>query len=318
MKSWLGVIGRACLEFAIILILISFATGASTSVAASSSGPDLLYMNAARAALSLVPLATVITLFLAFFAFEHRIKSRAGGWVGLLFLGILLFSFGLGLRRVPFIQETLAVPVQATGKQSLIPAGVASQRDRIALLIGSYEGGQAVDAVAVDFGSDYPRLAYSERVRIDPNAGKIDVQGKDYSAVALPLATPLLVPEASIFEGSWIWDRFAAMDGLAWYFALAAAGGFVLLAIGFRFLCRLTLWPLANALLAAAGLAGLVALDAFLSGPGILGPAQGLAIRSGLSMPESLLLASIEGALGLVLGVIEFAAAPKHGSRRHE
>lgn len=318
MKSWLGVIGRACLEFAIILILISFATGASTSVAASSSGTNLLYMNAARAALGLVPLATVITLFLAFFAFEQRIKSRAGGWVGLLCLGILLMSFGFGLRRVPFIQETLSRSGQASGEQSLMPAGVASQRGRVALLVGSYDGKEAIDAVAVDFGSDYPRLAYSERVRVDPSAAKVDIQGKEYSAAALALTPPPLVPEAAVFEGSWIWDRFAAMDDLPWYFVLASAGGFVLLAIGFRFLCRLTLWPLANALLAAAGLAGLVALDAFLSGPGILALAQGLANRAGVSLPESLLLASLEGALGLILGAIEFAASPKHRGRRHE
>jgi hypothetical protein len=311
MKSWLGVIGRACLEFVIILIIISFAAGASASVAEPPDGASLLYINSARAALDLLPLAAVITLFLAFFAFELRIQSRSAGWIGLLCLGVLLLGLGFELRQVPLVREAVAAPSIQTRRQSLIPAGIAAQHDRIALLIGAYESGEAIEAVAVDFGSDYPRLAYSSRAALDSATGGLEVQGKDYSAAVVPVAPPLLVPEASIFEGSWIWDRLGAMDGSLWYIAFATIGGFVLLAIGFRFLCRLTRWPLANVLLAAAGLAGLVALDAFLSGPGILGFAEGIANRSGFSLSPSILLASIEGALGIVLGAIDLAASPK-------
>ncbi len=96
MKVWLGVIGRACLEFAIILILISFAAGASLSIGAPAGDFGAMYRNAAKAALDLVPLAAVFTLFLAFFSFELRIKSRAAGWLGLFLLGAILLSFGLG------------------------------------------------------------------------------------------------------------------------------------------------------------------------------------------------------------------------------
>jgi hypothetical protein len=311
MKSWLGVIGRACLEFAIILILVSFAAGASTSVDASSGETALLFRNTARAALDLIPLAAVITIFLAFFAFEQRIRSRAAGWIGLLCLGVFLLGFGFGIRQVPVIRDALAVPSIQAQRTSFIPAGVAAQRDRVALYIGAYKGGEAVDAVAVDFASDYPRLTYSSLASLDSTAGSVEIQGKEYAAVMAPGKQLHLVPEASFFEGSWIWDRLAAMDGEPWDFTFAMIGGFVLLAIGFRFLCRLTRWPLANALLAAAGLAGLVALDAFLSGPGVLGFVESIANRSGISLPRPLLLASIEGALGLIFGVIDLTTAPK-------
>jgi hypothetical protein len=80
-------------------------------------------------------------------------------------------------------------------------------------------------------------------------------------------------------------------------------------------LCRLTGWPLANALLAAAGLAGLVVLDAILSGSPLLGSAQALIGRLGLSLkgPDTslFLLAAIEALIGLGLGAADLAAAPR-------
>ena len=38
MKVWLGVIGRACIEFIIILLFVSFATGASMFSACPPAG----------------------------------------------------------------------------------------------------------------------------------------------------------------------------------------------------------------------------------------------------------------------------------------
>jgi hypothetical protein len=315
MKVWLGVIGRACLEFAIILVLISFAAGASTSISAPSVDSGAIYKSAAKAALDLVPLAAVFTLFLAFFSFELRIRSRVAGWLGLFFLGAILLTFGIGLRRLPLLREAVASSTRGGSKAlPLIPPGTAEQQDRVALWIGSFAGGEVLDAVAVDFGSDYPRLAYVPRAAIDPSTGEIDIQGRSYRT-ALPSSRPFaLVPEASVFSGSWIWDRLDSMDGASLFPVFAAAGGFLLLAIGFRFLCRITGWPLANALLAAAGLAALVALDAVLSGSAILGRMESLARRLGLPLSGPLLLAAVEGILGLALGAAE-TGAPRRRRR---
>lgn len=321
MKVWLGVIGRACIEFIIILVLVSFAAGASTFVSSPSEGMAAIYRSAAEAAFDLVPLAAIVSLFLAFFSFEFRVRSRAAGWLGLLLLGSLLFSFGIGARRVAPIREALLGTVGGRGSEAgaparLVPAGVAAQRGREALWIGAYEGGDGVDAVAVDFGSDYPRLAYSPRAPIDPATGEADIQGRTFKASVPPARHILLVPEASLFSGSWIWDRLAAMDGQGLLSVFAAAGGFLLLALGFRFLCRITGWPLANALLAAAGLAGLVALDAALSGGPIFAAIEGVALRFGLPLRGVLLLAAIEGLLGAILGAADIAAAPRAARRR--
>ena len=69
MKIWLGIIGRALIEFVIILALVSIAAGMAQSLGLPSGGMRFIYISAASAALSLSPLAALITLFLAFFAF---------------------------------------------------------------------------------------------------------------------------------------------------------------------------------------------------------------------------------------------------------
>ncbi len=319
MKVWLGVIGRACIEFVIILLLVSFAAGAAMFVATPSDGMGAIYRSSMEAALDLMPLAGILTLFLAFFSFEIRVKSRVAGWFGLFFLGALLLSCGIGVRRVPALREIIAdSKIAATGLARLIPPGTAVQQGRAAVLIGSIEGGEALDSVAVDFGTDYPRLAYAPRSALDSATGDIDIQGRTYRA-ALAAPRPLaLVPEASLFSGSWIWDRMAAMDGEPLLLVFAAVGGFLILAVGFRFLCRITGWPLANALLAAAGLAGLVILDAVLSGGALLETVESLAKRFGLFLPGPILVASIEGILGLVLCAADLAGAPRARRRLDE
>ena len=316
MKSCLGVIGRACLEFLIFLILLSFAAGASIAVALPNDNLRPMYIYAAWEALRLTPLAAFFTLFLAFFSFDLRIRSRLFGWLGLFLLGALLFSFGIGLRRAPMLREAAARPKIAAAAPKLVPAGVAIQQWRTAIWIGSYEGGEAVDAVAVDFGSDYPRLAYSPRASLSSKTGEVDIQGRSYSAARPDVDQMLLVPESSIFAGSWIWDRLSAMDDEPIYMAFAAAGGFLLLAIGFRFLCRMTGWPLANVFLAAAGLAGLAILDAALSGPGTQAYLDVAARNFGLPLSGTLLLASMEGVAGLLLGLVDIAAGSRGGRVR--
>jgi hypothetical protein len=317
MKSWLGVVGRACIEFVIILILISFAAGISASIPSQSEGIRVLGLNALAAALNLAPLAALLTLFLAFFAFELRIENRIFGLVGLLTLGIILFSAGIGLRRAPYLPELAAGAGETAQGLSLQSASSIHETGSTALWIGAYEGDVAVDAVSVDFGSDYPRLAYAARSPIDTANGSLDVQGRLCSA-ALPAAKPIeLVPESEVFAGSWFWDRLAAMDAEPLYTPFVALGSFLLLALGCRFLCRITLWPLANAVLSAAGLFGIVVLDAVLSGPDFMGFASGLAARSGLFLPDSLLLAAIEGFIGIAACAIDLASAPR-GRRRSD
>jgi hypothetical protein len=317
MKSWLGVVGRACLEFVIMLILLSFAVGASTSVTLPADDLWPVYMYAAAAALRLTPLAAVLTLFLAFFSFELRVRSRVAGWLGLFCLGAILFSFGIGLRRVPLLLDAATPPKTSTAALRLIPPAASVQQRKTILWVGSYEGRDAVDAVAVDFGSDYPRLAYAPRAPLDQKSGDVEIQGRTYSLSRPAPRSVSLVPESSLFAGFWIWDRLASMDREPLYLVFAVAGGFLLLAIGFRFLCRVTAWPLANVFLAAAGLAGLVVLDAALSGPDPLSFFTMLAKRFRLPLGGALLLASIEAAFGLLFGVIDVVAAPRGGRGRN-
>jgi hypothetical protein len=317
MKAWLGVIGRACIEFAIILVLASFAAGAAKTVVLPTGDIRTIAESAIQSALGLAPLAAVLTLFLAFFSFESRIPSRFAGWIGLLVLGAILVSAGIGARRIPLLRSSvlggraLSAAIAAAKNPRLIPAGSAVQRGRVALWIGSYAGNEGLDAVAVDFGADTPRLAYAPRADIDPSTGDTEIQGRSYGA-ALPPPHPLsLVPEASIFSGAWIWDRLAGMDADPLLLALATGGGFLLLAVGFRFLCAISPWPLANALFAVAGLAGLLALDAVLAGA----PArQGMDLLSGklgLPLRGPLLLACLEGLVGILLAIADLAAASR-------
>ena len=319
MKVWLGVIGRACLEFAIILVFISFTAGVSSSLNSSFWNFGAIDKSAAKAALDLVPLAAVFTVFLAFFSFELRVKNRAAGWLGLFLLGAVLLSFGIEIRRLPLVRDALTGPSTMTAKVTgLIPAGTTVQHGSLALWIGSYAGSEARDAVAVDFDSDYPRLSYAPFASIDPSMGDVDIQGRTYRA-ALPKVPPIaLVPEVSLFSGSWIWDRLDSMDHAPLFSVFSVAGGFLLLAIGFRFLCRLSGWPLANAFLAVAGLAGLLSLDAALSGEAVRGTIEGLAKRMDLVLSGPMLLACVEGAIGLALGAAELAAYPRKRRRSNE
>jgi hypothetical protein len=315
MRTWLGVLGRACIEFFLILLLLSAAVGAMLSL---DTGIQNLLAYMAGAALDLVPLAVSLTLFLAFFDFELRIRSRIAGWLGLLILGGLLMAAGIQLRRMDFIKENLPVPVAASAAPRPSPPGLTTTKAGVALWYRDMASGDVLDAVAVDFSSDFPRMAYSSRSFFDPASGLIEIGGRSYDATR-PAPGPIrLVPEASAFAGSWIWDRLAAMDRAPVLDVLAAAGGFILLVLGFRFLCRITPWPLANAILAAAGFVGIVVLDAVLSGAGAQKVITGVSRDLGLSLTPVYLLAGLEGAVGLLLGLADLAAAPRRAGGSDE
>ena len=51
-----------------------------------------IYRASLESASRLLPLAVVLTLFLAFFSFELRVRNRAAAWLGLFFLGSLLLA----------------------------------------------------------------------------------------------------------------------------------------------------------------------------------------------------------------------------------
>jgi hypothetical protein len=319
MRVWLGVLGRACIEFLIILLLVSAAATAGLVELPSLPNFHTITLKAVESALELLPLAALLTIFLSFFSFETRMRSRSAGWLGLLVLGTLLFAVGIGMRRVPLLQEISSRQIGgASSSIQLILPGRAIQKDRAALWIGAYEKGEAIDAVGVDFGSDYPRLDYAPRAEVDPASGELDVQGRNYSAAASPPSYQPLAPELSMFSGSWIWDRLAAADREPLYVAFAMAGGFLLLALGLRFICRLTSWPLANALLAAAALAGLAILDAILSGPAVIERLEALASRLGLHLGGAFILAGLEALLGLTLSAVDLATAPRSPRRIDE
>ncbi len=315
MRTWLGVMGRACIEFLLILLLLSVSVGAMLSL---DTGIQNLAAYSSAAALDLIPLAAALTLFLAFFSFEHRIQSRLAGWLGLLVLGAFLMAGGLVLRRMEFIKQSLPTPVAVS--QSPLPnhPGISSSKANISFWYKEMSGGDLIDVVAVDFGSDYPRMSYSSRSFFDPDSGLMEIAGRTYNA-ARPLPAPIrLVPEASAFAGAWIWDRLAMMGNEPLLQVLAAAGGFILLLLGFRFLCRVTGWPLANAVLAAAGFVGIVVLDALLAGAAAQKAISGIARELGIALPPALLLAGLEGGVGFLLALADLAAAPRRGRASDE
>jgi hypothetical protein len=315
MRNWLGVIGRACIEFLLILFLLAASSGAMLSL---DTGLYNFVAYMAIAAFDLIPLAAALTLFLAFFSFEQRIRSRLAGWLGLLILGSLLMAVGIQLRRIDVIKQSIPVPTTVSQTPRPSPAGISVTKSGVVLWYKEIRGGDLIDAVAVDFSSDYPRMAYSARSFFDPATGTAEIAGRSYTATRPAPAPIRLVPEASVFAGAWIWDRLAAMDREPILHVFAAAGGFILLVLGFRFLCRMTGWPLVNAVLAAAGFVGIIVLDAVLSGSAVQKVIIGIARELGIALPPIILLAALEGSVGLLLGFMDIAVAPRRRGDENE
>ncbi|HOX30872.1 MAG TPA: hypothetical protein PLB91_00995 [Spirochaetales bacterium] len=304
MKSWFGVLGRACLEFLLILSLAALVSGAASSLAATNPRGGLLLAFALAALPRLLPLAAAAAIFLAMFSFEHRVASRAAGWLGLLLLGIILLSAGLAPRLLPGLQRLL--PEAPTSfEAALQPPGVGVDRD--GLLLWYRQPGDGGDAVLVDFREPYPRLSHQAGILLDAAKLTIRAGGSSYGAAAARLRAEPLFPEAALLPGPPIWERYAELGALPLPASLALLGGFVLLATGFRFLTRLSRWPLANALFAVSGFLAFLALDAAFASPALAALAAALLPRSGGAMPALLVPAAAEGLLGLLLGAADLA-----------
>jgi len=318
MKVWFGVIGRACLEFLVILCFISIVAGASASLAAETTTGRALFREACAAMPAMLPPVASAALFLSFFSFERRVRSRILGWVGTLLIGILLFGGGIAFRHLPILQR-VAQPTHASASRPLQAAGRGIKHGDSLLWYRSVEGSDVTDAVAADFGSPYPRLVYERSAPL--RDGSVDVGGRLYTATMPPSDSTALLPEASYYGGAWIWERLAAPDGSRLFLAAIASAGFLVLAAGFRFLARITRWPLANAFFAFAGFMGLFLLDASLASPtavailvSFAGPladtAAGWVGAAGPAASAAILVAAVEGLVGLVLAAVDLAIAP--------
>jgi hypothetical protein len=310
MKAWLGVIGRACIEFCIVILLLACAEGLYRSLL----NPDLVFSQiallAGAAALRMYPAAGLIALFLSFFSFDSRVKNRAAGWLGLVLTGCLLFGSGLAARRILSPSDWDGPPTQRAGSDLPAP-GLARDRGGILLWFRALEGDLVSDPAAVDFDRPSPRLVYAPSAELDRKTGMIRIEGRDYPALAVNEGPSPLLPELALFRGDWIWERLASGDHDSPFLVAAVAAGFVLLAAGLRFLRGMTTWPLANAFLAGAGLLGLLAGDAALASPLVEGAMRTAMGRMGLALPHALLLAGFEAVLGLLLGIAELLGSTR-------
>jgi len=312
MKPALRAIGRACIEFPILLALMAFISGLSTSLARTATGGASFALYIGLSALELAPLAVIITLFLSFFYFDSAVRSRSLGYAGLLLLGAIGLAGTIALHQIP-LAEPAAQASSTRPAAELPPPSVAYNREGTALWYRSVQGEVVTDIVAADFGTPFPRLKYAKTGVFDPKYGTVTVDRRNYW-LAPPSATDgSLFPEAASFEGSLIWDRIANLADAPLARIATVAGGFLLLLLGFRFVARLTAWPLANAMLAISAVVGLLAGDAALSGIASVPISEALA-RVGVPLNAESAAAAVECVIGLLLIGLDLLLAPRRPS----
>lgn len=316
MKSWFGAFGRACLEFFLLLAVAALISGAAKSLSASATTGEALLSFSLAALPRLIPLAVAVTMFCAMFSFEHRVPSRAAGWLGLVLLGALLLSGGLASRRLPFLRALLPEESKTTASPVLQSPKLGKDRGGLLLWYRSASEEAVADAAVVDFRAPYPRLTYTASAPLDRASGVIEVKGARFEASDTAAVGSSLFPETALLPGPPIWERFDGLAKVPLLLAAAALSGFVLLASGFRFIARLTRWPLANAFFAAAGLLAFLALDAALASPAIAALGSSFAGYAGLSSYSALIPAAAEGLLGLALGAVDLSLKPREESSR--
>jgi hypothetical protein len=315
MKSWLGTLSRACIEFLLALLLVGGAEALDTSLRMATPQTVATFREAVSAMLVYMPLAGLIALFLSFFTVESRVASRALGWSALILVAVLPLVASVALERFPLAQEIRQAVRPKPAMPKPLPAGMSLERGPLMLWIGAWQGNTALDAVGADFSSPQPRLFYSPRAPFDPARGVVYIEDRAFPAALNPPQPIELMPEAGSLSPWWIWDRLANSDGLSPLQAVAMAIGFGFLAAGLRFLARLTSWSLANAFLAAAGLLGILILDALLATPEAVNFVSPLLRRARLALPYPLLVATFEAFLGLLAGLIDLLS-PSDRRRR--
>jgi hypothetical protein len=312
MKPWLRAIGRACIEFPILLVLMAFISGLSTSLSSFRIESSSFALNIGLSALELMPFAVVITLFLSFFSFDSTVRSRSFGYLGLLLIGALGLAGEIALNKIPLAESALQNGA-AQSAAELPPPSVAYNNEGTALWYRSVQGDTVTDVVAIDFSAPFPRLKYGKAGVFDSKYGTVTVDRHNYWLAPKAVADGSLFPEAAPFEGSLIWDRLASLAEAPLARAAIAAGGFLILVLGFRFIARLTAWPLANAMLAISAVVGLLAGDAALSGLGAV-PISVALSRVGVTLDAQSAVAAVESILGLLLIGLDLLLAPRRPS----
>ncbi|MDA8425649.1 MAG: hypothetical protein M0Z80_05885 [Treponema sp.] len=307
MKTWLGTLSRACIEFLLALLLVGGAGALDASLRTEAPRIVATFREGVSSMLLYMPLAGLMTLFLSFFTVESRVPNRGLGWLALIVVALLPLTASVGLGRFPLVEELRQStrPRQAAAAAAPLRADMALERGPLVVWIGAWKGDTAIDAVGADFSSSQPRLVYAPSAPFDPSRGVIFIGSRAFPAALSPARPIELLPEAGALNPWWIWDRLADPSGASPLQALAAALGFGLLAASLRFLARLSSWTLANAFLAAAGLLGVLVLDAFLAGPEAGSLAAPLLGRLGLHLSPPLFMAGAEAALGILIGLVD-------------
>jgi hypothetical protein len=305
MKFWPGAIGRICVECGLIFLLVVLFQGASFAIARPTPSPIEIAYAAIAAGIRYLPLAVLIALFLAFFPVEANVPSRGIGWIGLVLIGLAFMTASLALQIVPFPEEAAK-----TGSPGIIMPGipgVIQENGNTRLWYRKADASAITDLVVMDFDHSSPGLIHAPTAVFDPVRGEFQAEGRSWPRAVAVRDLPSLVPSSILFDGSWIWQRFETLLRFSIARTLAAATAFILFAVGFRFVARLTGWPLANAFLAALGLLALLLADAALSSPVIevlASPLRGF-------VPFEYLIAAVEAFIGLAMGIIDLIGSPR-------
>jgi len=302
MKTWLGVLGRAAVEFLLALLLLGLAGALSSSLVAAAASTMLAYL----------PLAGLVALLLSFFTVEFQIEGRLPGLLALLLISLIPLAGFIYLERLPIAQSLRPTTALASSRPLPARAGTTIERDGMAAWIGSWEGNSAKALVTADFRTPPPHLRFSPRAVYSPEKGTITIGTANFPASMEPLRPVDLVPEASVLAPWLIWSRLTDRTDLSLLFLLATAAGFGVLASALRIFARLTAWPLANAFLAVAGLAGLLVIDALMSTPEAFRFTTTLFSRLRIGIAPPLILPLLEGGLGLFIALMDLLVPPGH------
>lgn len=135
MKNWLAAAGRFCLDFILLLALMSLSFVLMSPPAAH--GSKQLWNSLWGECGKCFGPAVLASVFLASYAFERKLKKAWAVWLSLFLLGIAFSSGGEALRRLELIGQgrsptpaaTVSVPNET---RTLVMEGSASPAERLA------------------------------------------------------------------------------------------------------------------------------------------------------------------------------------------